>query len=371
MIIFRYLTREILLALSAICGVMLPTFLGNQFVRYLNRAASGKFASELLIRMTLLEIPHLLSLLLPLGLFVGILLAYGRLYADNEMTVMNVGGLSPARLTKYTMPVTGAIIIITSVLAFWLNPILITERNTLLSQSGTTLQLQSLLPGRFNSLPGGERIFYVEKISVDRLYMHGIFAAQLVKNKDAPEGTAWIISTAENGYQTINLNNGDHFFIITHGQTYKGTPGQNDFQLVQFDKAGIRIESNASPRKNPIEASSTSALWHNTTDRANALGELQWRISIPVSILILSLLAVPLSKIQPRQGRYAKLLPAVLIYLVYADLLVISRNWVQQGTISPALGVWWVHGLLILITSIFWMNEIGWIRIKLYLKRFL
>lgn len=373
MIISRYLAREVTLTLSTVTGILLLTFLSNQFARFLGKAAGGTFASNLLMRLFVVEIPHLLSILLPLGLFLGIMLAYGRLYADNEMTVMNVGGLSRAKLIKYTLPVTGIIAAIMAILCFWVNPYLIAYRNNLLAQTGTAVEVQLIAPGRFQSFSSGQRVFYVEKVSPDRQNMYNIFVAQVADKASStnPAIVPWSILTANSGYQTINPKNGDRFFVTTHGQRYSGTPGQNDFQIMQYEKYALRIESHVVSNTKETEAMSTSDLWHATQNRAAAMGELQWRFSLPFSALLLTLLAIPLSHVQPRHSRYTQLLPAILIYVCYGDLLLIARNAVQHGTISSALGLWWVHGLLLIIISIAWIREIGWKRSKQFWQKLL
>lgn len=363
MILFRYLSREVTLTLSTVTSILLLTFLSNQFARFLGKAAGGTFASNLLMRLFIVEVPHLLSILLPLGFFLGIVLAYGRLYADNEMTVMNVGGLSHTRLIKYTLPLAGLIMTIMSALCFWINPHLLAYRNNLLAQTGTAVQVQLITPGRFQTLDN-EQVFYVEQVSPDRRYMHHIFVAKIDNTPNKNGIVSSTILTANNGYQTVSPKNGDRFFVTTHGQRYTGKPGQNDFEIMQYDEHGLRIESHIAAGASEVETMSTSALWHADKNRAAALGELQWRFSLPFSILLLALLAIPLSRVKPRHGRYTQLLPAILIYVCYGDLLLIARNAVQHGSLNPALGLWGVHGLLLIVIAIVWLRELGWKRLK-------
>lgn len=369
MIISRYLTRELSVALCAITGILLLIFLSNQFTRYLSKAATGKFASAILLRLIAIEVPHLLGILLPLGLFLAILLIYGRLYADNEMTVLTVCGISRTKLVWLTLPTTFAVIFIVSVLSLWLTPKLLSYRDHLLAQTGTAAQIETTLPGRFQAARGGQRIFYVESISPDRQRMQNLFMAQLATDSD-PANPNWIIVTAKDGYQTVHPVTGDRFFVTSSGSRYQGIPGQNDFKIIKYGSYGIRIESHVADVNKEEETFSTSALWHATKDKALAQSELQWRLSMPLSALLLTLLAIPLSRVKPRFGRYAQLLPAILIYIFYANLLLIARRWLEQGTIPLHLGLWWIHGALLVVTLIIWLRQTGWQTLRVLITRY-
>lgn len=368
MIIFRYLTRELLTALSAITAILLLIFLSNQFTRFLGQAATGKFAGTLLLRLIAIEIPHLMSVLLPLGLFLAILLIYGRLYADNEMTILTVCGISRTKLTLLTLPATFIVFIIVSILSLWLNPKLLMYRDRLLAQTGTAAQLETSLPGRFQEASGGRRIFYVESIAPDHQRMQNLFMAQLA-NDSTPNNPHWIIVTAKDGYQVVYPTTGDRFFVTTNGRRYQGIPGQNDFKVIQYGKYGIRIESHVADITAQEETMPTSALFHDTKNKLLAASELQWRVSMPLSALLLTLLAIPLSRVKPRFGRYAQLLPAILVYILYANLLLVGRNWIEGNMISPYLGLWWIHGLLLLTIIVIWLWQTGWQTLRVLIQR--
>jgi len=363
MIIFRYLSKEIFAALSAITGILLLIFISNEFVRYLTRAATGKFSGSTALQLIIIEIPHLLGILLPLGLFLGILFAYSRLYTDNEMTVLYACGLSRLKLLGLTLPVTGVVITVVALLSLWFTPHLLVYRERLLAESGTAMELETTLPGRFQENNNGQQIFYVESMTPDHMHMQNIFMAQsgdIKNNKNTPDNpaiTPWIILTAANGYQTVDKKTGDRFFVATQGNRYQGVPGSKDFQIIQFGEYRARIEKHIADISGEQDAMSTFALLYDKKDRVDAASELQWRFSAPLSALLLALLAVPLSRVKPRQGKYAALLPAILIYIIYANLILVGRNWIEQGHISPALGLWWIHGLMFLGVILIWIYQ--------------
>lgn len=360
MIVFRYLSKEIATAVSAVTGILLLIFLSNQFVHYLSRAATGKFGGGMVVHLMIIEVPHLLGLLLPLGLFLGILLSFGRLYTDNEMTVLSACGLSRAKLVMFTLPVVLTVVVIVAVLNLWLTPQLMDYRDHLLAQTGTAMELEATLPGRFQEANGGQQIFYVESMSPDKQSMQTIFMAQLPTNNNNPVILPWTILTAESGYQTLDKKTGDRFFVAVNGRRYLGIPGNKNFQIADFNQYRARIESRVADVGAQQDAMTMLALWQSYQQKVESASELQWRFSMPMSVLLLALLAVPLSYVKPRQGRYAALLPAILTYIIYANLLLLARNWMEAGNISPVLGIWWVHGLALLAVILAWWRRIGW-----------
>lgn len=341
--------------------VLLLIFLSNQFVRYLNQAATGKFAGNVLLHLMLIEIPHLLAVLLPLGLFLAIMLAFGRMYSDNEMTVLTSCGLSQTRLTSLVLPFALLVVVVVTALSFWINPKLLAYRDQLIMQSGTALELQTMLPGRFRQANDGKQILYVQSISSNKKQMQNIFLAQL--DKSSKEGIpSWILITAQSGYQMTDPVTGQQFLVTNNGKRYQGVPGSKDFQIIQYDNDQIHIFTQSADLTNEQETYPTPKLFEKSTDKTKhdaLMTELEWRFSLPLSALLLTLLAIPLSQVKPRQGRYAKLLPAILIYATYINLLLVGRNWVSHGEIPPVIGLWWIHGLLILIILGIWINQNG------------
>jgi lipopolysaccharide export system permease protein len=348
-IISRYLIKEVLASLLAVTVVLLLIFLSNQLVRYLSYAASGKIAANVVMQLLGFEIPYLLALLLPLGLYLGIMLAYGRLYADSEMPVMNASGLGIRRLIGITSVLALLIGSIVMMLMLWVNPMIAQEKGKSLSQDN---MLDTLRPGRFQVISGGKRVIYVEKIARDHKQAHNLFLAEEQKHSGDDTSTPWVVVSAEEGFQAKGPDNQDDFIVSTNGYRYEGTPGQNDFKIVQFKKYAVRIpKPSANSTREEEEAIPTWKLFHDYHNSASS-AELQWRFALPISAMLLALLAIPLSQVRPRQGRYSHILPAILIYIVYVNLLFIARNWVEQNIGLGVLGIWWVHGLLLMLAIV-------------------
>ncbi|WP_010598604.1 LPS export ABC transporter permease LptF [Rickettsiella massiliensis] len=371
MIVFRYLTRELFASLCLITSLLFLILISNEFVHYLHQIAGGKIAVTLLWKLVLLEAPRFLTVLLPFGLFLAILFTYGRLYADYEMTTLQACGLSLAQLTKFTFPLVLAISLFVASLNLWINPQLMIHRNRLLAQTGLAIQLETVQPGSFQQSHSGRQIIYVENISADHKTVKHLFIAQQdspvqsTSHKPGKLSPPWKITTAESGYQTFDPATQQLFFIAVNGRQYQGTPGLNPYTITQFKHYGMAIHMKLGTIQNPQDALSSWALWKATPpNKPSYLAELHWRLAAPIATLLLALLAIPLSRVNPRQGKYLYLLPAIIIYIFYINLLLFGRSWIENEVISYRWGLWWAHAALGGIVLIVWGYLLGRSRVK-------
>jgi lipopolysaccharide export system permease protein len=341
MIIFRYLTKEIASTLLASTLIFLLIFLSIQFVHFMRSAAAGNLTAHMAMLLLSLEMPALLGTLLPLALFLGILLAYGRMYADNEMTVLFACGVGWAKIMKIAMCLAVFVFIIVAVLMLWVTPHVKKYADTLLHK-GALSPLKLILPGQFQEIQDGKWILYTQTISSDHKRLHDVFVA----NKDGD------ILVSESAHQETDKKTGDIFLVFNHGHYYSGQAGQKNYQIIKFDHYGNRIDQNDNIPKRKEGAMPTSTLWHYYKSDDGAAAELQWRLSMPIMALILALIAVPLSRVRTRQGRYAQLVPAMLLYIIYGNFMFLGRSWIRDGTVSHALGMWWTHGIMLAIAII-------------------
>ena len=144
--------------------------------------------------------------------------------------------------------------------------------------------------------------------------------------------------------------------VATNGYRYYGVPGQKDFRVIKFSEYGAKLNTATKDLKHQEESMSNAKLWKQRKKNPRALAELQWRISVPLSIPILILLAVPLSRVRPRQGRYAQLLPAILIYAIYANMLFVAKDWVGHEKVPAYVGMWWLHFSLLIVALMYWAS---------------
>lgn len=362
MIIFRYLTKEVYGTLLASTVVLLLLLISNQFVHYLTQAAAGIMPLRTVMRIVSLQMPLLLPLLLPLGLYIGILVAYGRLYADREMIVLWSCGFSKAQLVGITLAFSSIVCVFIALLTLWVQPEIETYKRQILLDAAMSSPLERISPDQFVPLPGDKLVFYAQKLSRDHQHLQDVFVAQRSDKSTSLGGSAWDIVIANEGHQQVDKETRDRFLVLSNGYRYMGIPGESDFQTIQYKTYGVRIQRNAIPADNRVETLSTRELLRQRHGHHAIQAELQWRVAQPLSAFILALLAIPLSRVDPRQGRYAQLAPAFLLYILYVNLLFVSRAWLQKGQIASGIGIWWVHLLMFLIAGILLWRFVGWRR---------
>jgi lipopolysaccharide export system permease protein len=369
-IVTRYLTKEVYITLCVVTGVLVLIFLSNQFIRYLGYAAAGKYSGMIVLKIMALQIPYLLGLLLPVSLFLAIMLAYGRLYADSEMTVLFACGMSKTRLIGITLALSLIVAIFVGILSFYVNPKLLVYQEQLRAAEANSL-LDTVMPGRFYVVDKGNQVYYVEETSSDRKYLKNVFMAQYQQPKKTegkvakdqpPPPKVWGVVAAARGYQAINSETGDNFLVVEDGNRYVGAPGEKDFQLIQFERYGLRLLDQTIRLPSRSAMLSNKQLWSIHATDPEAAAELQWRLSAPLSVPLLALLAVPLSRIPPRRGRYIHLLPAIMLYALYANMMFVAKDWIEHKVISPQLGLWWLQGLILLLALILLINKGTWKR---------
>lgn len=348
MLLFRYLCKEILGSLLATTLVLLVIVIMNQFIHYLSDAASGRITMLAVMQVMSLQVPLLLGFLLPLGLFIGMMMALGRLYVDHEMTVMTACGVSRVQLLWMNLLFATFWVVIVALLMLWAEPKIQWYRSQILQKAMATASLDKMLPGRFQSIgKGGNWTFYAASIDEKKDGMFDVFLANRWEANKAGQ-RQWDIVTADKAYEQVDPKTKQTYLVFEGGYRSLGVPGENKYQIAKYQHYGIRLTQPAPTLAHDVKYFSTSHLLRLWPNR-EAAAEFQWRLAMPVSVWLFTLLAVPLSYTKPRHGRYLQLLPAILLYIVYADLLFVGRSWIENGTVSPGLGLWWLHGLLFVV----------------------
>jgi lipopolysaccharide export system permease protein len=357
-LIFRYLAKEVYVTLASLTAILLLIFMSNQFVRYLNRAASGQLPVVFVMKLMMLEMPNLMVLLLPLGFYMALMLAYGRLYAESEMTVLNACGYGPGLLLRQSLLMASIVALFVLAVMLWFSPYVAVERTQLLRQSGVQTLMQTVVPGQFRAVTRGRQVFYVESMSRDKAVAQNVFLARL---NDKGDSTQWDVLWADKAYLQQDSTTHEDSVILEQGQAYQGQPGKADYQVAEFSRYEARLPQPFVETRSDVRTLPTRELWLNHPYALAKIAELQWRISVPLMVFILTFIGVPLSKVDPRSGKFAKLFPAIMIFIVYANCMFIARNWVAQGKISPWIGMWGFHLSFVLLGCILMWRQ----RVKL------
>jgi lipopolysaccharide export system permease protein len=345
----RYILREILQTWLVVTLVLLLILVTNQFASVLGDAAASKLPRTAILQVLGLTSVQYLTILIPVGFFLAIMLALARLYHDSEMAAMMACGIGPAQVYRAVLTLGVALAVLVGFLALVVSPVALRQVEAFAAQAKRDASLGLLAAGRFVSFANGTAALYAESLTPDQ-HLHHVFVQR--RNGDKVE-----VIVADEAWQE-DAGKGVRVLTFARGHRYEGQPGDARFRLVEFAEHGIPFELPASrAAKESPESRSTSALLAsaNLADRA----ELHWRLGVPLTLLVLAILAVPLAKSEPRKGRFAGLASAVLVYLIYANLLAAGRGWIERAQVPEIMGLWWVHGLFLTAAGLMLFFQFG------------
>jgi lipopolysaccharide export system permease protein len=339
----RYILREVATAWLVVTGVLLIILLANEVVGVLERAAAYQYPQGVVLELIGLGALQNLSLLLPIGLLLGVVLAFGRLYHDSEMAAALACGAGPSLIY---LPVGLLALLGTAVLA-WLTLVLspdATSRTLSLRNAALRAgQFAPISPGKFRTFSGGNAVVYAQEVNRD-----GTLADVFVERNRGPLVE---VALADRARHAVTADGLTHILTLYDGERFEGVPGAAEFRIVRFAEHVVPIQV---PAVNDVikdlEARPTVDLFdsHAPAERA----ELHSRIAMPLMCAVLALLAVPLSRLKPRQGRYARVWLAVVIFFLYVNLISVGKVWIARGTLPEVFGLWWTHAAVVLLALI-------------------
>ncbi|MEM9334589.1 MAG: LPS export ABC transporter permease LptF [Pseudomonadota bacterium] len=353
-ILDRYIFREVAATWLAVTGVLLVILLTNQFARVLGDVAKGKLPKTAAFEVFGLSALQYLNVLVPIGAFLAIMLALGRLYRDSEMPAMmacRVGLRGIYRpLTFLMIPLT----LLVAWVAIDLGPRSLLTVDRIGAEARREADLASIEPGRFTTFGPDNAVVYGESVT-EAGVMEGVFIQRSIDD-DAIE-----VVIAERGEQVDSDDPDIRLLVLSNGRRYEGTPGTSRFRVVEFAEHGIpyRLPSLEPPKPKPRAVPLQALL---ESDDPEFKAELHWRIGIPIATIVLAILAVPLSKTQPRSGRYGRLAVGLLVFIIYFNMLNAAKTWIERGDVQADVGLWWVHGLVLLLALTLLSFQNGWHR---------
>lgn len=339
--------REIATTFLGVALLLSLIVLSMTFIRIMSGVVEGTYTASSVLPLLLLKTSSNLIFVFPLMFFLSVLLALGRLYRDSEMTALNACAFGPDRVQRTVGQMALLVALLFAALSLFYLPWAYEQDAQLKEKARSQSQIEGLAAGRFNALGDSLRI-YLESIASDRSEMYEVFAY------GETNGRPQLLSAARAQLQTID---GERYMVFYDGYRYEGEVGQPAFRIMQFREHGLRMrQREVAPTERPRQAMSTWALLNSPLPVHAA--EWQWRLVVPISALLFGLLAVPLARSSPREGRYARLVEAMLIYIVYSQLIFTAKSSVAKGALSPWLGLWWVHALaLALLIFLLWRQQ--------------
>lgn len=336
-LISRYILRETFGAWLIVVAVLFVIVMSNQFASILGDAAAAKLPREAVFTVFGLTALRYFSVLSPIALFLGIMLALARLNRDCEMAALSACGVGPGRLLLPVLTLTAVLATGLAWLSLFATPDASRQIDEIKFRAKEDMQLGAIQSGKFTTPDSGDTVIYAREVVGNEL-RGDVFLQRR-------EGDRVLAILADRGERQVDPANGELSFVLYNGKLYEGVPGEGNFFVVEFAEQKMPVHQQDDEFVEALTSKSTLALLRSNdpSDRA----ELEWRASVPISVLILALLAVPLSRSSPREGRYARIGAGLLLYFIYANLISIAYVWVQRELVPQWVGVWWVHVLML------------------------
>ncbi len=357
-ILERAVVREFAGTAGAVFVALFAILLTIQLIRLLGQAAGGKLASEAVIALLGFNALNYLPVLLSLTLFVSVLMTLSRSYRDSEMVVWFSAGVPLTAWVRPVMKFALPLVLAIAVLSLFLSPWAQSKSSEYRQRMDNRGDMERLAPGAFRESVSADRVFFVEAGAGAEGRIRNVFISSM------QHGRLGVMMSSD-GY-TETMPNGDRFVVMLRGRRYEGTPGTPEYRVMEFERYAVRIETREAqgieqtPRNTP--------LWELLLAPTNAnKAEILWRVGIPLAALNLALLAIPLSFVNPRAGRTNNLVVALLVYMIYSNLISVSQAWVAQGKLRFEAGWWLVHMAMFVLLILLFFRRLwifSWVRLR-------
>lgn len=351
MILTRYIFKEILKVQLVTLVVLMLVFLCQSVIRYVGKASVGSIPADIIYPMVLYSIPSILYLMLPLTLFVGVISALGRISSDSEMVVLRAAGFSPAKIMKVCMLLALFTAAATLVVSIWLMPEGVKSQREMMRDAASNPQYLPIESGRFVDFGKGRNYMniYIEDVKKqagNEKDMGNVYVMSAPFSK-----TASSFTIAEKGQISFD-EKGVQWLLLSKGRRYEGPLEDHSSRSFTFDELWIPVtaENKSRIEDDNVAGMTSGSLWDS--EEGKQILELQWRLAPFFAVFILTATAVPLSMVNPRQGRFSKLVPAILLYISYYMLLLAFRNMINTGTLPVWPGLYAVpliFGVLVVL----------------------
>ncbi|MEI6897255.1 MAG: LPS export ABC transporter permease LptF [Psychromonas sp.] len=350
MILLRYLMLETFKSQVGVLFVLVLIFVSQKFIAILEKAIEGVIPADLVLTLLYLNLPTLGTLMLPISFYLAVLFAHGRLHGESEMIAMTSCGYSPNKILKATLMISLLTFVFASFNSLYLAPLAEDKMISVIENAESDAGAATLIAGRFHQTSDKGSVVYIDELKQGQK-LERIFVAHWPKDGDTvPSVLTSLTGSIENKKDGVWLT-------LLEGRRYAGIIGEGNFDNSQFARYEVHIANReVTEKKRGAGALPTMQLF--SVDDPKYQAELQWRFAIPLSILMITFLAVPMAKVNPRQGRYSKLLPALSLYLTFFLLLSTSRSLIEEGTL-PVMSIWVVQLLFLGFGLVLHMQALG------------
>ncbi len=345
------LNRELLRNWAAIVFLLWFILLSARFSVYLAQAATGQLPADVVFTLSGLKSIGFAVFVLPVSLFIALLLVMGRWNQSLESVALAASGFSPSAWLRVLWPTLLLVTLLSLVLSLFVAPYTTSLGYSLRSQASQAVVSKLWQAGRFVSLRNGQLLLFADTASADGQTLEGVFV------QTAKDNVQTLLSAARARRQT-GTRSGAQFVVLESGYRYDGKPGRADYRVLHFERYAVRIDTGTAKTPFKWDAVSSRKLWHS--DQPAASAELQQRLSWPLSVLVLVAVGIILGRYMPGKSRYGSLMVGLLVFVLYFNLLGLARGWMVKGSLSPAVGLWWVHAVPVLLALLIDRLQARW-----------
>ena len=357
-IISRYLLSNLFIFFFAITFIIGLIVFGNQFVLTVQESISFGIPIKELMPLVGFNMLRDIPIILTLSLFLSIIVAISQLYKNSEAVVMNSIGLGDRAFMNLIKPIVFFTFIIIFYLTIFAVPWAKQQKSYAEDETVNASEFSFITEGKFESFKNGEIVFYASESKVSDIVgeqnMEEVFIYAL--DDESP-----VVVLASDAKKYTDAKNGSIYLRLENGTRYEGLPGDKNINILNFEKYDLEIVSGDIQKSiasfSEIEERNTIDLLREGGVNANA--EIQWRISQPISVLILSVFGIFLGKSSPRNGKGINLIFGVVIFMLYNNALLVAKSAIESGQLSPLIGMWSIHLLLLLFLIIFYQFRQG------------
>jgi lipopolysaccharide export system permease protein len=357
-IISRYLLKNLSVLFAVIFFIVGLIVFGNQFVLTVQESVEHGIPIQELIPIIGFNMLRDIPIIFSLSLFLAIIISISQIYKSSEAVVMNSVGIGDKNFIHYIQPIIFVSFIIIFILTIYVVPWAKQQKSYAEDETVNASEFSFITEGKFESFKNGEIVFYAsESSAIDKSgeqNMEEIFI--YIFTKETP-----VIVLASNATKYTDSSNQSIYLRLRDGVRYEGLPGDLNLNILDFNQYDLEIVSGEVQKSlanfSKIEEKTSIDLLIDGGLEANA--EIQWRLSQPISVLILSLIGVLLGKSSPRTGKGINLLLGVVIFMIYNNGLLVAKNSIENGDLNPLVGLWSIHLIFILFFITFYKFREG------------
>lgn len=343
MIIDRYLIREISKPMLAISFILIIIFVGASTAQFLADANSGMLWLSEVVNLILLRNLISLELMLPIALYLGIVAGLGRLYTDSEITALHAAGISEARLIWPVLGLSLLCALLVGYLSLLARPWAYQNSYRIQAEVAIRFNLDDVEAGRFYQSSDASRTIFVDKIDRDTGQLEGVFLTEAKEDRTQ-------VTYADKAYQQHNPADTQPVWVFLDGHTYEIDKKGSKDVVISYRQMVMRLDTEKPSQEYKRKAASSLTL--AASNEPADIAELQWRLSRPVATILLGLLGVPMSRATPRQGKYVKVLLAIVVFIIYYYLSAMAMTWVDKDKVGAFPGLWWVDALMAVLVTL-------------------